>query len=75
MAVGLLNSHAPVSTRVRQEVPIVRAAARGTAAAPTATLARLAYIFVRHHIESVVALTRVLRGQHRSTTNREEERW
>ena len=39
------------------------------------TMARLAYAFVRGHIDSVVALSRVVRGTKGRSTNIEEEQW
>ena len=75
MAVALLNRKAPVSIRVRESA-IARVDARVSPVAPSGTVARLAYEFVRGQIDSVRALVRVLRGGlHRSTAGREEERW
>ena len=74
MAVALLNGSAPVSIRVREEPIPVRVTERPRVGNTAAVIARLAYAFVRGHLGSLLALTRVLR-QPRPAGIREEERW
>ena len=45
------------------------------AGAPIRSLARFAYMFVQEQIDSVAALTRMLRGGYRGSQVNEEERW
>jgi len=52
-----------------------RVDARPTPVARFGTLARFAYGFVRDHLESVAALSRLLRGAQRGSRDMEEGQW
>jgi hypothetical protein len=71
----LAQSAVPVTTRVRQEPAVSRVDVRLTPAPRFGTLATLAYGFVKGHLESVAALSRLLRGAQRGSRDMEEGLW
>jgi hypothetical protein len=68
----LAQSAGPVITRVRQEPAMSRL---DVPAPRFGTLARFAYGFVKGHLESVAALSRLLRGAQRGSRELEEGLW
>ena len=75
VAVALLKQRLPVSSSVHDERAVARLDVPQSAVAPFGAAARLAYAFVRAHVESVMALALVLRRKGHHTSTREEERW
>ena len=74
LAVALLIHRSPVSSRIQQRA-VAHLEVRRSGAAPLRVLARLAYAIVRGHVESVLALGRVLRSNGGHHPNREEGEW
>ena len=76
LAIDLLFYAAPVTTRAVEKLAMTRVAVRSSSTVRVESLAKWAYGFVKGHIDSVTALTRLLRRENgRRIHTLEEERW